>query len=191
MSLDSAYLAHRVPGRYRLRIPGRRRDHEYFLRLQQAFAEHEQVSSIKINTLTGSIFIEHADLDLEALKEIGRKGALFQLLEGTPPLTPALASASHRLRTFNQRLENSTGQYLDTRGAAFVLLVMFGVRQLIQGNLLAPASSLFWYAFQLVMQADKENQAQRASAQPARAQTETPPGIKERTKRRARASKGS
>ena len=37
----------------------------------------------------------------------------------------------------------------------FILLVVFGVRELIRGNLMAPAASLFWYAFQMLMNSDE------------------------------------
>jgi hypothetical protein len=156
MSLDRAYLTHSVAGRFRIKIPARRHDHAYFTRLQQLIAEHEQVDAVRVNSLSAGLFIEHSGLALEQLQQFARDHALFGLQQGVPPLTPVVDSAAEKLQALNRQLTTSTDQSFDLRGVAFVLLVVFGVRQLIRGNLMGPAATLFWYAFQMLMQANKD-----------------------------------
>ncbi|MGD8785297.1 MAG: hypothetical protein PVG75_12715 [Thioalkalispiraceae bacterium] len=157
MNLDDARLTHNIAGRYRLRIPARRHDLAYFHQLAETFSEHENVISVSTNSTTAGILIEHQNLDLAELNRFAQQQELFQIRQEEPALLPMFENAITKLQSVNKQIKDVSEDYLDLRATAFVLLVVIGVRQLMQGNLFGPATTLFWYAFQMLMSADKKN----------------------------------
>lgn len=147
MTPATAYLVHHTAGRYRLRIPARRRDADFFEQLAQPLAEHDKIHRVSINSQTAGVLIEHAGLELAELQNYADEQGLFRLEPGDVPKPAVFDHAVARLRGLNRQVSESTGQHFDLRGAVFVLLIMLGLRELMRGNLMAPAASLFWYAY--------------------------------------------
>jgi hypothetical protein len=147
MTVASAYVVHQIAGRYRLRIPDRRRDAEFFEMLAKRLAEHDKTERITVNSQTAGVLIQHTGLELTELEDYAQQQGLFQLEQGDIPATPAFEMAVSRVQGLNNQLTEFSGHQLDLRSAVFVLLVLLGVRELMRGNLMAPATSLFWYAY--------------------------------------------
>ncbi|MCG6896823.1 MAG: hypothetical protein LJE61_02705 [Thiocapsa sp.] len=145
-----AHAVHRTRGRLRLRIPARRHDQAFFDRLTQRLCNVPGVLRSTANPETAGVLIlldPHSGSDpIEAITETG----LLQVVEDRPNLSPALTGIRRVAQRIDQAVGESTRGVGDLRTLAFVLLIALGVRQLGKGQLLAPAASLFWYAFDLM-----------------------------------------
>jgi hypothetical protein len=157
--VDQAYLVHQVPGRYRLRIPARRRDSAYFAGLAESLQALESIQTLQANSQTAGILIRHDGLALEQLADFARDRELFDITTKDLPLIPILDKAATTFANFNQELSTRSNSTLDMRSLAFVALVLFGVREMTRGNLFAPAASLFWYATQLLANKPDNNKS--------------------------------
>lgn len=73
-----ANLAHRIPGRVRVRVPSRRKDNEFFQHVERRWLEHDQVQQVEVNVLTGSILFWHESA-LEPILEFAAEEDLFDL----------------------------------------------------------------------------------------------------------------
>jgi hypothetical protein len=74
----------------------------------------------------------------------------LQIVDAPPPLSPTLTGVRRTADRLDQALEGLTGGLGDLRTLAFALLIILAVRQTARGQLMAPAASLLWYAFELV-----------------------------------------
>lgn len=139
-----AYIHHQIPGRTRLKIPARRGDIQYFEHLATALAGYPGVVHAHANPQTASLLIEHSGV----LPEITDRAAaeeLFEVVhdtlapiveEGQAPTTPVNPEAqAYRLHAKPQMLP-----------ALAVGFAGLGVYQLFRRQILAPATTLFWYA---------------------------------------------
>lgn len=149
----SVQLVHQSPGRLRLRIPARRRDHEFFDAVAEIVSACEGVTSVTTNPLTGSILIRYTG----ALDDLVAYAGLFGLLpqEAAEPSAPAAAAAGrtgdHAEAPLDQLLSVFAGTGaagLDLSRPIAAAFLIFGLVQLAQGNIMAPAVTLFWYATQ-------------------------------------------
>ena len=69
-----AVVAHQMPNRFRLRVPGRQGDAPYFQALEHAFLARPAVVSARANVVAGSIVIRHTsafDLSRSTLASLG------------------------------------------------------------------------------------------------------------------------
>lgn len=146
---ERAYLAHRTPGRVRLRLPERRGDIGFFADLARRLADCEGVARVETNPRTGSVLIMHTG-ELEPILRWGERERRFALL-GREPREPSMGE---RLRAevagFSQGLRRATSGQLDLPTAAFVLLLAGAAVQMRRGSLLSPATTLLWYASSLL-----------------------------------------
>lgn len=63
-----AFIVHRTPGRFRIRIPERQRQVSYFTALQRILVGDPQVLSVEVNPLAASVVINcRPDFDLSTL----------------------------------------------------------------------------------------------------------------------------
>jgi hypothetical protein len=131
--LPDAKLCHSSPGRVRVRVPALRRDEEYFRGVEQALAGH--FCAVAADSATGSVLITGGDASAAALQRVAAEEGLFTL--AVPAAAPASAES-----TATRPAANDDG-WARTVAALFAALAIV---QAARGALLAPATSLAWYA---------------------------------------------
>ncbi len=90
--LPNASIAHRIPGRMRLRIPSAKADTEFFEQARAQLSLLPGVLEVSCNPLTGSILVLHSPdiaLDLEGTPEFGDGGSLPFVIEPVAAERPA------------------------------------------------------------------------------------------------------
>lgn len=142
MKAARAVIAHRLPGRVRLFIPGQRGQGDYFSRLEDMFSNFDEVRRIRSNPKAGSCTLEfsgdftnmmqHAeiaqliDLHRDENDEDGFKKAF-----GPSALPPINLVSGRDINT------------MFMMGSAMTLV---GILQTLRGEILIPSASAFWYA---------------------------------------------
>lgn len=135
----AARLTHDVPGRLRYRIAARRGDPEFFTRIGAELLKCEMVQTVEINPLTGSVLVIHG-AETAAITRYAEQHGLFRLGGGDN-------SDAGRGDPFDPPADKPAADVLSLLPPLFIGL---GLYQLLQGNVLAPAVTLFWYAFSLL-----------------------------------------
>lgn len=138
-----AQIIHSLPGRTRLRVLEKRRDEAFFADTIRNLTHCPGVASVETNTLTGSVLIHHdVPWDVLASQIEQRAGLVIEM--------PREASLAHHvaqgLETANQDLNKVSGGKLDWNTLLFLGLTGLAIQQAIEGNIMAPAVSLLWYA---------------------------------------------
>jgi hypothetical protein len=141
--LSVARCVHRVPGRVRFRILERRGDTEYFSKLRDTLERHDGVNTVEVNPITASILIHHTG-SADAIATAARASGLFQVLPVANSTVGAQAAAG--LRDADRGLRLVTNGKMDVNSALFLGLTGFAIHQALEGNIVAPASTLLWYA---------------------------------------------
>jgi hypothetical protein len=145
-----AYLAHRAPGRLRLRIPERRGDADYFRRVAEALAGHAGVSAVEVSAVTAGVLVRHAgSLSVAEVSRCGRVAGLFDLDPGLAAGVPAVRQVAAQLRAIDVALRGASRNEADVRSLVFVGMLGLAAVQLLRGHVLGPATTLLWQAFQL------------------------------------------
>ena len=146
----TAYVFHRARGRLRLRIPQRRGDAAFFAGLEERLRSAPGIIGVSVNPVTASVlFLLDPTTDRDPLPVIESTG-LLEVREGSPPMTPTLAALRRAVWRMDQSLHAQSAGSLELRTLAFLILVASAARQVVRGEMLAPAASLLWYAFELV-----------------------------------------
>ena len=142
--IPRALIQHRLPGRLRLKVPERKGDHQWMAAAADALAGLEAVTGVRVNALTAGILIEHrSDTPDELLEQIRDKG-LFEVTatrDGTAHAAGAEGAEADDL------IPELHVQPHHLAGVAFLVLA---VRQVLAGNILAPATNLAYHAFELL-----------------------------------------
>jgi hypothetical protein len=140
-----AVLAHRMPGRARLRIQEAGADEAAVLRLGRALAEYPAVHEARANVNARSILILHTGELAPILADAESRGLLS--------LASASRQASTPMRRVQQAIENLDARVLDQTehgiglgSIAFAALAVAGVWQTLNGRLLPAGTTLFNYA---------------------------------------------
>lgn len=159
------FVAHRTADRTRLRLAerapaqGRAKHQAELLRLaerlrqdlSQDLPEDDRLLRIEPRPTTGSLIIEHSAverLDLASLLA----GAGCRLVDAPEdPAVPGLSPLWSGLRQVDQGVRRTSSGSADLRTLLFLLLLGLAVAQLLRGQVLAPAASLLWYAFDLAL----------------------------------------
>lgn len=140
---ESAELVHAVPGRVRLRVPGRRGDRAFLERLGESL---RPLGRVRVNPLTGSVLVEgRPSLSWREVADLGGKAGLVDL-------RPAPAAAPE-----------PEGIGLQAAGA--LALVVLAIVQIARGQVLGPASNLLWYALELIREPQRSPSARSVSSQ--------------------------
>lgn len=145
-----AYVSHLIPGRVRLRVPERRRDEAYFSALKQHVAEWPGVTEVHVNPLTAGVLVFFSNGGAALTHAQGCD--LFELSEAEPPppKMPIGHRARHHARRFDARMREMTGGRADTQSLVFIALSLAGIYQIMRRNVGAPATTLLWYAGDLL-----------------------------------------
>ena len=152
-SLPAARVSHFTARRLRIRVPEKRRDTEFFREAADRLAAWESVNRVETNPLTASILVHFSDPERLFIEAVA-KNDLFDIdfdAAFAPQSGPAVTHDA--VRTFEAAdiaVRRWTGDQIDMRSALFLLLFAGGVFQLLRGRLAAPASTLLWYAGDLL-----------------------------------------
>jgi hypothetical protein len=169
--LPTAAIEHRLPGRLRLKVPSRRGDVRFFESVVRALSAHDAVEELKANPLTGGIIIRHSGPAEPILAAAAEHGVFEVKIRepariDDPPASPeakardvldalaaglaGLAAVQLPSRPTASAVENFWNAFgahrkLKHPGVA-AMFVILGTIQLVRGELLGSASSLFFYA---------------------------------------------
>ena len=131
--LPRAHVAHRMPGRLRVRVPSRKGDRAYFGRAAERLGGHHGVRSVRVSPRAASVTIEH-DGGAEAIARLAREHGLFDLPEAA--VVGAIAEAAPA------RIVG-----VDPGSAAAVGLAGLGAIQLARGNVLGTGLEHLWQSY--------------------------------------------
>jgi hypothetical protein len=134
MPLPIAQVEHALPGRMRLRIPGRRGDPSFFTALAQRLQEAALLRKVQTNWRTGSVLLLHEGT-AEDLVALAKDLQLFAI-PPAPPHAPRRARAGHRRKPHPLALA----------AAGFAVLAAY---QAVRGAALGSASETLWHAYTL------------------------------------------
>jgi hypothetical protein len=147
----TARICHLTARRMRIRIPDKRRDRAFFDDICDRLSRWQSVECIEANPLTASILV-YCSNPQQLLAELTARNNLLAIDFG------AERRASETLRNRAARhfgsadaaLRRWTEGELDIRGLLFLLYLVSGVYQLLQGRVTASAPSLLWRAGSLI-----------------------------------------
>jgi hypothetical protein len=138
MTAAPATLEHRLPQRFRLRVPSRRGDADYFAALVACLAEYPEVEEARADPRTAGILVLHRGEEA-AILDLACTRKLISLTDPHPDPVPAPEASQ-------SAAPRDPGAMNDLLAAA--LLVLGGV-QVLRGRTLGPASELLWNTYAL------------------------------------------
>lgn len=144
---DKAYLVHKAPGRLRLRVPEMRGEIPFFRELVARISQLEHVESVRANPDTGGVLILHRRDAQQALLE--RVAAAVNLTEEEYVPPSAFSRAATGLAKLDEVIARETRGGSSLSSVMFLVLVGMAIAQIARGQVMAPASSLLWYALDL------------------------------------------
>lgn len=157
-----AYIRHQIPGRVRLRIPEKKGDMVYFAELAEGFADCQTITQLELNPVSASVLIchDHSDNFL-TIAGFAQKNGLFSIIDKPEetfnfPKKPVTNFASAGVARIDQSLSDFTGGLLDGRSLLFLALIGLAIRQMSKEHVLGASSSLLWYAFRVLNEANKD-----------------------------------
>jgi hypothetical protein len=150
---ETAWIVHQTAGRLRLRLPQRRKDVIYLEALAAAAAELPGILAAQANPVTGSLLLlyeeDEADTFADAFDRlVDTHGIVLQF--GTPPLPPVRPALQRGLAGIDSYLGQLSQQSTDLRSVGVLFFLVLSLVQLGRGQVLAPATSLLWYALDLL-----------------------------------------
>lgn len=131
MSVDEApiaHLVHQTAERWRLRVPDRKHDLPFFIRLYEVLRAQPEIQEITANPATGSVLVWFAPENQDRLADALTRDGLLRLAatDQSPP------NAHHAFHV----------SVNDTRILVFLIMFALSVYQLSKKQFLAPALTL-------------------------------------------------
>lgn len=150
------FVAHQIDGRTRLRALDRPVDLSELTAFGERLGRQAGIEWLDLRAATGSVVIEHPGLDAVGLAECvsAAGGLLDERLSGGGG--NRLASVPKAVQGLDGMLSQLTSGGLDTRTLSFLVLFSLGITQLLRGQIMMPAFSFLWYAFELANRAARE-----------------------------------
>lgn len=153
VALPLAVLSHRTAGRFRVRVPGKRKDEPYFVRAKRVLEQHDAVDEVHIAPTTGSILVIHGG-NHSVLLEHAADAGLFHCVEQHP--------ASGNIVDWLARLDRFDREFLFARmrrqpQRAAIGLFMLAVMQVARGSVIPSAPSLLAEAMRLLREASSKS----------------------------------
>jgi hypothetical protein len=170
-----ARVVHRSAERWRLRIPERKRDLDYFIRLYEALRVQPEIREVTVNPITGSLLVWPASPDPTPLRAALTRSGLFQLTDteadgAAVPRTTSTSEATSRPTaaadaTATEQASSQSGAPLDshpgtqhafhvsvndTRILVFLIMLALSLYQLSKKQFLAPALTMTLYLIDLL-----------------------------------------
>jgi hypothetical protein len=146
-----ARICHLTARRMRVKIPDKRRDTAFFDDIVGRLSRRQDVERVEANPLTASILVYCSDSQ-KLLTDMTPRNDLFAIdfsAEQRASKTLRDRAAQH-FGSADAALRRWTEGELDIRGLLFVLYLVGGVYQLLQGRVTASAPSLLWRAGSLI-----------------------------------------
>ncbi|MEW6498370.1 MAG: HMA2 domain-containing protein [Cyanobacteriota bacterium] len=147
-----------TPGRTRLRVSPKRRNHQEMARIANALKAHPEVHEVRTNVQTGSIVVHHAHNDrwhdemIAILQDLGI--ILGSVADVEEPLSggksEVAADITSVVKDLNERFGLVTNGVVDLRMLFPMGLAALSLRELMQNEWefeAAPWYVLAWYAF--------------------------------------------
>ena len=147
--LPKALLCHQTIGRFRVRVPERRKDDAYFAQVKEAIEKFPSVVEVETSPMTGSVLVVHAGDCAELLQRAERAG-LFRKTEERRP-TSTIAHWLDRLDRFDRDFLFARMEQEPQRAATG--LFMLAVLQIVRGSIIPSAPSLLGEAMGLLRKA--------------------------------------
>ena len=148
--IPKAFIAHKTPTRLRLKVPQQRGNTQYFNALFKSFSKSPTVIRTEVNARTASALIYHNSETTADLIAHGIEHNLFIIeSEGVDNQT-LLEKIQQDFSGVDKLFSQTTNRTLDAKSLLFVGLMAQGIYQLSKGNIVVPAISAFWYAYQLL-----------------------------------------
>lgn len=153
-----ARVVHRTAERWRLRVPERKRDLGYFVRLYEALRQQPEIREVTANPITGSLLVWCAPGEQERLTDALTRDGLMRLDEsdaGAASASPLQASspakdASEQTPPHPNRHHAFHASVNDTRILVFVIMLGLSLYQLSKKQFLAPALTMALYLIDLL-----------------------------------------
>lgn len=168
--LPTAYVAHRLPGRVRLKIPAMQGDSEYFDTLAKQFESDSDVTGLSARPRSASLVIEHSGDDEAVLAALGskffvlatrnepggrqsklsrrEKASLRASSVGFAGLTLYQLARGRYTSSAVENLWNAYGAYRTLNKPLLAIgFAAVGVHQIVDGKLFTSALSSLFYAF--------------------------------------------
>lgn len=142
-----AYLVHKAPGRLRLRVPELRGEVPFFRELVARISPLEDVAAVQANPDTGGILILHRRDTQRAV--LDRVASVVNLTEEEYVPPSAFSRAVTGLGKLDEVIARETRGGSSLSSVIFLVLVGMAIAQIARGQVMAPASSLIWYALDL------------------------------------------
>lgn len=144
---DKAYLVHKAPGRLRLRVPEMRGEIPYFRDVVARISSLEDIEAVRANPDTGGVLILHRRDTQQAV--LDRVASVVNITEEeyVPPST--FSRAVTGLGKLDEVIARETRGGSSLSSVIFLVLVGMALAQISRGQVMAPASSLLWYALDL------------------------------------------
>lgn len=146
---EDGYLVHVCPGRFRVKLPARRGDPDFFVRASSGLQAHPMVRSCSANPRTASILVLHEGTAGRLLNYAAQRG-LFQVqhLQGGP--SRIAADVRGNVARVDEVIRQVSAGNLNLRSAGAALLLVMATVQVGRGEIWGPAASLVWDALQLL-----------------------------------------
>lgn len=150
--LPRAYIIHQARGRLRLRIREKRQDLDYFQAVCAQLESLAGVTETRFNGTTGSLLLLHPELLYVELEPQLKELALFELVDGPEPKSPALNPVFAGFSWIDQAISEGSAGNVDLRSLAFIGLIGVAAQQLYRGNIAGPAIPMLLSALSLAQQ---------------------------------------
>lgn len=149
--MPDAHLIHRLPGRLRMRLPDQRKDQAFLDDLASRMSMHEGIERVTCDAVTGSLLIRHSLDDATLDRILEQQFDLALAPAPVPTVHNGLAPLNATMNAVDYGLRRATGGSTDLRVVLFLLLMGLAVRQMLRGQVMVPAVTLLWQAFEVAM----------------------------------------
>jgi hypothetical protein len=134
-------LAHRMPGRARLRIQEAGADQAAVLRVARALAEHPAVREARANVAARSVLLLHTGELAPILADAESRGLVA--LAPAPQASTPMRRVQQAIENLDERILDQTEHGVGLGSIAFVALAAAGIWQTLNGRLLPAGTTLF------------------------------------------------
>jgi len=148
-----AQIIHQTRDRTRFRVPGKRRDDQFFSDIQEQLAKLPDIEEVKTNPLSSSVLLLHPDSEpQETLNRVEKLGVFDSIETAFEPKTLDLNPAT--ITNGFSKLEDSFSAFTEKEHTPFfILLIGLAAMQVARGQILGPAIPLLGYALELTRSA--------------------------------------
>jgi hypothetical protein len=148
--IPEAKICHLTNNRIRFKIATRKEDHQYFSSVHEKLLKAGFAKSAA-NPLTGSVMIEKKGIKVEEIAAFGKKNKLFAMTVSEKKESgreSLLKKVIAPISGINTDLKKFSDGDVDLPAVIFIILLAFGVIEILRGNFkMPPWYTAFWYAF--------------------------------------------